>query len=52
MSKYVCDMCGWEYDPAEGYPEGGIKPGTPWEEIPDDFVCPMCGVGKDQFSAE
>ena len=52
MSKYVCDMCGWEYDPAEGYPEGGIKPGTPWEEIPDDFVCPICGVGKDQFSAE
>ena len=41
MSKYVCDMCGWEYDPAEGYPEGGIEPGTPWEEIPDDFVCPM-----------
>ena len=65
MSKYVCDMCGWEYDPAEGYPEGGIEPGTPWEEIPDDFVCPtpweeipddfvcpICGVGKDQFSAE
>ena len=52
MSKYVCDMCGWEYDSAEGYPEGGIKPGTPWEEIPDDFVCPICGVGKEQFSAE
>jgi rubredoxin-NAD+ reductase len=52
MSKYICDMCGWEYDPAEGYPEGGIEPGTPWEEVPDDFVCPMCGVGKDQFSAE
>ena len=52
MSKYVCDMCGWEYDPAVGHPEGGIAPGTPWEEIPDDFVCPMCGVGKDDFSAE
>lgn len=52
MSKYVCDMCGWEYDPQEGYPEGGISPGTPFEELPDDFVCPICGVGKDQFSAE
>ena len=48
----MCDMCGWEYDPAQGYPEDGIKPGTPWEEEPDDFVCPICGVGKDQFSAE
>lgn len=52
MSKYVCDMCGWEYDPAEGCPEAGIAPGTPWEQVPDDFVCPICGVGKDQFSAE
>ncbi len=52
MQKYVCDMCGWEYDPAVGCPEAGIEPGTPWEQVPDDFVCPLCGVGKDQFSAE
>ncbi|MDD5911635.1 MAG: rubredoxin, partial [Bacteroidales bacterium] len=43
---------GWEYDPEAGYPEGGIAPGTPWEEVPEDFLCPLCSVGKDQFSAE
>lgn len=50
MKKYVCDVCGWEYDPAEGLPEQGIAPGTPFEELPEDFECPMCSVGKDQFS--
>ena len=50
--KYVCDICGWEYDPGLGYPEGGIAPGTPFQELPEDFECPMCCVGKDQFSAE
>ena len=49
--KYVCDVCGWEYDPAVGIPEEGIAPGTPFEELPEDFVCPLCGVGKDDFSA-
>ena len=44
--KYVCDVCGWEYDEEKGYPEGGIAPGTKWE----DFECPLCSVGKDQFS--
>jgi len=48
--KKVCDVCGWEYDEAEGYPEGGIAPGTKWEDIPDDFVCPICGAGKEEFS--
>ena len=52
MKKYVCDVCGWEYDPEVGVPEEGIEPGTPFEELPDDFVCPLCSVGKDQFSAE
>lgn len=52
MEKYVCDLCGWVYDPAVGVPEAGIAPGTPWEELPADFECPMCGVGKDQFSKE
>ena len=49
--KYVCNVCGWEYDEEKGYPEGGIAPGTKWEDIPDDFECPLCSVGKDQFSA-
>ena len=46
----VCDVCGWEYDEEEGYPEGGIAPGTKWEDVPEDFECPLCNVGKDQFS--
>lgn len=50
--KYVCDICGWEYDPEAGYPEGGIAPGTPWEEVPEDFQCPLCFAERDQFSAE
>ncbi len=50
MDKYVCNLCGWEYDPAAGVPEAGIAPGTPWEEIPEDFVCPLCGAGKEEFS--
>ena len=48
--KYVCDVCGWEYDEEVGYPEGDIEPGTKWEDVPEDFVCPLCMVGKDQFS--
>ena len=48
--KYVCDVCGWEYDEEQGYPEGGIAPGTKWEDVPEDFECPLCSVGKDQFS--
>ena len=48
--KYVCDVCGWEYDEAVGDPDNGIAPGTKFEDLPDDFVCPLCGVGKDEFS--
>ena len=48
--KYVCDVCGWEYDEELGYPEGGIAPGTKWEDIPADFECPLCSVDKEQFS--
>ena len=48
--KYVCDVCGWEYDEELGCPEKGIAPGTPWAEVHDDFECPLCFVGKDQFS--
>ena len=50
MKKYVCDTCGWEYDPEVGYPEGGIEPGTAFEDLPEDFECPLCGVGKSEFS--
>lgn len=52
MKKYRCTVCDWIYDPTQGDPDGGIAPGTPFEEIPDDWVCPVCGVGKDQFEAE
>ena len=50
MKKYVCDVCGWEYDPAVGVPEAGIPAGTAFEDLPEDFECPLCSVGKDQFS--
>lgn len=50
MKKYVCDVCGWEYDEAVGDPEQGIAPGTEFEDLPADFVCPLCGVGKKVFS--
>ncbi|MDR1125174.1 MAG: rubredoxin [Deltaproteobacteria bacterium] len=49
MQKYVCSLCGWEYDPAEGEPESGAAPGTPFDQLPDDFVCPVCGAAKSDF---
>jgi flavin reductase (DIM6/NTAB) family NADH-FMN oxidoreductase RutF/rubredoxin len=49
MAKYQCTVCGYIYDPEVGNPDGGIKPGTPFEKIPDDWVCPVCGASKDQF---
>ena len=49
MKKYVCDVCGWEYDEEAGDPENGIAPGTKFEDLPDDFECELCGVGKDMF---
>jgi len=52
MKKYVCSVCGYEYDPAKGVPEVDIKPGTPFEDLPGDFVCPVCAVGKENFSPE
>lgn len=50
--KYICDVCGWEYDEGKGYPEGGIAPGTKWEELDEDFQCPLCFVGKEMFTEE
>lgn len=49
MQKYVCTVCGYEYDPEAGDPEHGVAPGTPFEELPETWVCPECGVGKDMF---
>ena len=49
--KYVCP-CGYEYDPALGDPDNGIEPGTAWEDLPEDFVCPVCGLDKDAFEKE
>lgn len=50
MQKYVCDVCGYVYDSETGDPNNGIAAGTPFEALPDDWCCPECGVGKDQFS--
>jgi rubredoxin len=47
--SYVCNTCGYVYDPEVGDPDGGIAPGTPWEDIPDDWVCPTCGADKEAF---
>lgn len=50
MKNYVCDVCGWVYDPSKGDPDHGVKPGTPFDQVPDSWVCPECGVVKDSFS--
>ena len=50
--KYVCSVCGYVYDETAGDPDNGIAAGTKFEDLPDDFVCPLCGVGKDMFEAE
>jgi rubredoxin len=50
--RYVCQVCGYVYDPEVGDTDLDIAPGTAWEDLPDDFICPLCGVGKDQFEAE
>ena len=50
--KYVCEICGFTYDEALGDPDRGIAPGTKFEDLPEDFECAVCGVGKENFSAE
>jgi rubredoxin len=52
MKKYVCNMCGYIYDPAEGDPDSDIEPGTSFEDLPEDWVCPVCGAEKDEFEPE
>ena len=52
MKKYECVLCGYVYDEAAGDPDNGIAPGTPFEDLPEGWVCPLCGLGKDVFEKE
>ena len=52
MEKWVCIVCGYIYDPEIGDPDNGVEPGAPFEELPEEWVCPDCGVGKDMFEQE
>lgn len=50
--RYVCTVCGYIYEEAVGDPDHGVAPGTAWADVPEDYVCPLCGVGKDMFEQE
>lgn len=50
--RYVCQVCGYVYDEEDGDPDNGVAPGTKWEDVPDSYTCPLCGVEKDQFELE
>lgn len=52
MDKYICQICGYVYDPAQGDPDNGVAPGTSFQDLPDSWVCPVCGATKDQFEKE
>jgi rubredoxin len=52
MTKYVCQVCGYVYDPAVGDSDGGVEPGTAFENLPEDWVCPVCGADKSAFEPE
>lgn len=52
MEKYLCTVCGYVYDEEEGEPDNDIIAGTVWEDLPEDYVCPLCGVGKDMFEKQ
>jgi len=52
MDKYVCTICGYVYDPEQGDPDNGVAPGTKFEDVPDDWECPVCGASKDDFEKE
>lgn len=52
MDKYECTVCGYVYNPKDGDPDNGIAPGTPFEDLPDDWTCPVCGASKDQFEKQ
>ena len=52
MKNYICSVCGYIYDPEVGDPDNGLAPGTPFEELPEDWVCPVCSSPKEVFEAE
>ena len=52
MDRYVCTICGYVYDPEQGDPDSGVAPGTKWEDVPDDWQCPVCGASKSDFEKE
>jgi len=52
MDRWVCNVCGYIYDPQQGDPDNGVPAGTPFENLPDDWTCPVCGASKDEFSKE
>jgi len=52
MGKYICQLCSYIYDPRDGDSDQGIAPGTPFSELPHDWVCPVCGAGKSEFEKE
>lgn len=52
MDKWVCTVCGYVYDPDQGDPDSGVAEGTKWEDVPDDWECPVCGASKDDFEKE
>jgi len=52
MEKYVCIVCGYVYDPEKGDLDSGVKPGTPFDQLPDDWLCPVCGADKSQFELQ
>jgi len=49
MDKYVCTVCGWIYEPEKGDPDNGVEPGTKWEDVPEEWTCPVCGAPKEDF---
>ena len=49
---YVCDVCGYIYDPEEGDPDNGVEVGTKFDDLPEDWICPVCGASKDDFSPD
>ncbi len=52
MNRYVCTVCGYVYDPEQGDPDNGIDPGTKFDDLPEDWVCPICGASKNEFEKE
>jgi rubredoxin len=52
MKQFTCQVCGYVYDPAAGDPDAGVAPGTAFENLPDSWVCPVCGAGQDMFESE